>query len=85
MYKKVLFFFFLVSFAGFTQEIGILKYGGGGDWYSNATAVPNLIEFTNENTKSNLDKINIEDLSSGMYLMKLYSGNSSTVRKILKE
>ena len=35
--------------------------------------------------KSNLDEINIEDLSSGMYLMKLYSGNSSTIRKILKE
>ncbi len=34
---------------------------------------------------SNLDQINIEDLSSGLYLMKLYSGYSSTVRKIMKE
>ena len=31
------------------QEIAILKYGGGGDWYSNPTAVPNLIEFCNTN------------------------------------
>ncbi|NAS12336.1 DUF4159 domain-containing protein [Poritiphilus flavus] len=30
------------------QEIGVLKYGGGGDWYSNPTALPNLIQFCNE-------------------------------------
>jgi len=39
------------------QEIGILKYGGGGDWYSNPTAVPNLIRFCNRtiNTKIALE------------------------------
>lgn len=31
-----------------SQEIAILKYGGGGDWYSNPTALPNLIAFCNE-------------------------------------
>ncbi|RKN76911.1 DUF4159 domain-containing protein [Ulvibacterium marinum] len=31
------------------QEIAILKYSGGGDWYSNPTALPNLIRFCNEN------------------------------------
>ncbi len=31
------------------QEIAILEYGGGGDWYSNPTALPNLITFCNEN------------------------------------
>ncbi len=29
------------------QEIAILKYNGGGDWYSNPTALPNLIAFSN--------------------------------------
>lgn len=29
------------------QEIAVLKYGGGGDWYSNPTALPNLIDFCN--------------------------------------
>lgn len=29
------------------QEMAILKYGGGGDWYSNPTALPNLIAFCN--------------------------------------
>jgi hypothetical protein len=31
------------------QEIAILKYNGGGDWYGNPTALPNLIRYCNEN------------------------------------
>ncbi|WP_133643980.1 DUF4159 domain-containing protein [Zeaxanthinibacter enoshimensis] len=31
------------------QEIAILKYKGGGDWYANPTALPNLIAFCNSN------------------------------------
>lgn len=31
------------------QQVAILKYGGGGDWYANPTAVPNLIAFCNKN------------------------------------
>ena len=30
------------------QQIAVLKYGGGGDWYSNPTALPNLAKFCNE-------------------------------------
>lgn len=35
------------------QEIALLKYNGGGDWYSNPTALPNLIKYCNRtlNTK----------------------------------
>lgn len=29
------------------QQLAVLKYGGGGDWYSNPTALPNLIRFCN--------------------------------------
>lgn len=32
-----------------SQEIAILKYNGGGDWYANPTALPNLIRFCNQN------------------------------------
>ena len=43
--------FILISFFTFTQinaqEIAILKYSGGGDWYANPTALPNLIKFCN--------------------------------------
>ncbi len=36
------------------QEIAILKYQGGGDWYSNPTALPNLIKFCNNNIGTSL-------------------------------
>ncbi len=38
------------------QNIAILKYNGGGDWYANPTAVPNLIAFSNANINTNIDK-----------------------------
>ena len=31
-----------------SQEIAVLQYGGGGDWYSNPTALPNLVRFCNQ-------------------------------------
>lgn len=39
-----------------SQEIGILKYKGGGDWYSNPTALPNLIRFCNANIDTNINE-----------------------------
>ena len=36
------------------QEIAVLKYRGGGDWYSNPTALPNLISFCNENLQTSI-------------------------------
>ncbi|TAI48535.1 DUF4159 domain-containing protein [Flagellimonas allohymeniacidonis] len=43
-----LFLTFFVIHVGNSQEIAILKYGGGGDWYSNPTGLPNLIQFCND-------------------------------------
>ncbi len=42
----------------FSQDLRIakLKYDGGGDWYANKTALPNLIEFCNKNLGTNIDK-----------------------------
>ncbi|MFD1315588.1 DUF4159 domain-containing protein [Namhaeicola litoreus] len=37
------------------QQLAILKYEGGGDWYANPTAVPNLIKFCNENINTKID------------------------------
>ena len=39
-----------------TYEIAVLKYNGGGDWYANPTALPNLIAFANENIGTNIKK-----------------------------
>lgn len=47
----------LLAAGGWAQTTGLqiakLKYNGGGDWYANKTALPNLIEFANQqlNTK----------------------------------
>lgn len=41
------------SFAEVSTEqftIARVKYGGGGDWYSNATSLPNLLEFIGKQT-----------------------------------
>ncbi|MGB3778239.1 MAG: DUF4159 domain-containing protein [Tunicatimonas sp.] len=35
-------------------KIAKLKYNGGGDWYANKTALPNLISFCNANLKTGL-------------------------------
>lgn len=39
----------MVGATAFGQHLGVLKYEGGGDWYANPTALPNLIRFCNEN------------------------------------
>lgn len=48
----LLFIFTLCSNA---QELAVLQYGGGGDWYGNPTALPNLIKFCNEQVDTTLE------------------------------
>lgn len=38
----------LITQAQGTYQLAVLKYNGGGDWYANPTAVPNLVKFCNE-------------------------------------
>ncbi|MEM6316768.1 MAG: DUF4159 domain-containing protein [Bacteroidota bacterium] len=59
---KHLFLIFLVaSICSFTLpqsnalKMGLLKYNGGGDWYANPTALPNLAKFCNEELGTNFD------------------------------
>ena len=51
--KKLLFIWCLLQFSfTFSQEtyhLAVLKYNGGGDYYANPTALPNLISFCNQN------------------------------------
>tara|TARA_B100001250_G_C19700426_1_gene744491 strand:+ start:191 stop:841 length:651 start_codon:yes stop_codon:yes gene_type:complete len=47
-------FFSISSFAQNTYQIAVLKYNGGGDWYANPTALPNLIAFCNEEIGTNI-------------------------------
>jgi len=36
-------------------KLALLKYNGGGDWYANPTALPNLAKYCNEKLKTNFD------------------------------
>lgn len=40
----------------FGQDIAVLQYGGGGDWYSNPTALPNLIRFCNQHINTTINE-----------------------------
>jgi len=47
------------SFTGWTQgsyKLAVLKYSGGGDYYVNPTALPNLIRFCNLNLATTISK-----------------------------
>ena len=52
--KKILFLILLFSLNDFSQEIALLKYSGGGDWYANPTSLPNLIKYANQNIKTRI-------------------------------
>jgi len=45
----------ICSFIVPTLTVGRLKYNGGGDWYSNRTALPNLISFCNKTLGTNFE------------------------------
>ena len=53
---KVAHRFLIGSISTYGQKLSIakLQYGGGGDWYANKTALPNLIEFCNNELNTNL-------------------------------
>ncbi|MDG1227296.1 MAG: DUF4159 domain-containing protein [Polaribacter sp.] len=71
------FFFLSIS----AQDVAILKYNGGGDWYANPTAIPNLVAFANKNIKTNISKnpqvvyIGSEDLFNYPVLFMTGHGN----------
>lgn len=47
--KRIYYILLLATTLGFSQEIALIKYNGGGDWYANPTSLPNLIKFCNAN------------------------------------
>lgn len=59
MKKALTLFLLLVSYAvtpsSPTLKIALMKYRGGGDWYANPTALPNLIKFCNQALNTNIE------------------------------
>ena len=43
-----------------TYQFAVLKYRGGGDWYANPTAVPNLVKYCNKQLNMNIDEEVVE-------------------------
>jgi hypothetical protein len=69
--KKILYILLLgLGLTTTAQEIALVKYSGGGDWYANPTALPNLIAYcnTNINTKIAPKPVTIELSSSALFL-----------------
>lgn len=56
---KLFYFLFIPIFAfadsGPSIKLGLLKYSGGGDWYSNPTSLVNLAGFCNKFLNTNID------------------------------
>lgn len=63
---KVYYFFFfsLLSLLLFSQEVAVLKYNGGGDWYGNPTALPNLVKYCNTTINTTISE-NIKTVETG--------------------
>ena len=53
--KKLLCILLLSPALLMAQEIAVLKYSGGGDWYGNPTALPNLAKFCNQNINTRIN------------------------------
>lgn len=68
---KIVFYLFACLLFTFSnaQEIALLKYRGGGDWYANPTSLPNLIKFSNQNiqTKIKPKPATVEPASSDIF------------------
>ena len=50
--RKLFFLLLIFGQVAIAQKLAVLEYGGGGDWYSDPTAIPNLVAFCNKNMSS---------------------------------
>lgn len=65
------------------QKLAVLKYEGGGDWYSNPTSLTNLIAFCNSNINTKIDKkyevVKADDLNLNEYPFIHITGHGNIV------
>ena len=53
--RKTVFLLFMTTLPVFGQQIALLKYNGGGDWYANPTSLPNLVNYCNSHINTTLN------------------------------
>jgi len=80
--KYIFIIIFSISLlSGQSFSIARVHYDGGGDWYSNASSLPNLLRYLEKNTtmsvhhKENKIKLTIENLNQNPYLYLNGHGN----------
>ncbi len=88
MLKKSLFLALLILLTSYyiypqNFQIATLQYRGGGDWYSNPTALPNLVEFTNRETgttiSSNIATVEVGSQNLFNYPFVYMTGHGNVV------
>ena len=98
MFKRI-FVFFILSFSIFAQVPGAfsitrIHYDGGGDWYSDPSSIPNLLDYVSKNTNISTNvieqraKIGDDVFYKSTYLYITGHGNISLTDKeviILRE
>jgi hypothetical protein len=52
--RQLFYLLLILSTPLFSQEIALVKYSGGGDWYANPTSLPNLIKYCNTNINTRI-------------------------------
>jgi len=89
--------FSFIASGTYTYKLAKLQYRGGGDWYANRTALPNLIRYCNKNINTNINPddaivdVASEDLFDYPYVYLTGHGNiifdnkdASNLRKYLE-
>ncbi|GAK90765.1 hypothetical protein-transmembrane prediction [Nonlabens ulvanivorans] len=54
--KNFILLLFCSTYLAMAQDVAVLKYNGGGDWYSNPTALPNLVTYCNQEIGTTLSE-----------------------------
>ena len=73
--------YILYSLQAQTLSIARIHYGGGGDWYSDPSSIPNLLNYLNKNTGISVNpkeirlKLTDEDANQHPYLYLTGHGN----------
>ncbi len=67
----------------YSYQVAVLKYKGGGDWYSNPTALPNLVKFCNKNLGTSIspevETVDVGDPSLYNYPFVHMTGHGNVV------
>ena len=79
-YFSILIFVFNIVFAQ-NFSIARIHYGGGGDWYSDPSSIPNLLDFLDKNTSISVDseeiRIKLTDSDASFYPYLYLTGHGN--------